>query len=33
MVTLGLWVEHKRHGFDYRDKRDIDTQKRIFDSV
>ena len=26
MVTLGLWVEHKRHGFDYTDKKDIDTQ-------
>ena len=34
MVTLGLWVEHKRHGFDYTDKKDIDKQRaRIFEAI
>mgnify|MGYP001166408595 CR=1 FL=1 len=34
MVTLGLWVEHKRHGFDYTNEEDIYKQReRIFDSV
>ena len=34
MVTLGLWVEHKRHGFDYTNEKDIYKQReRIFDSV
>ena len=26
-VTVGLWLEHERHGFDYSDKRQVREQK------
>jgi exo-beta-1,3-glucanase (GH17 family) len=27
-VTLGIWVGHERHGFDYRDKDDLNKQRQ-----
>jgi hypothetical protein len=27
-VTVGLWLGHERHGFDYRDHREVEAQRR-----